>query len=180
MLQLYDPHDIFALCRSCAEAIGGCPASDYAERVARLLFGTAAHESGEFLYNRQRGFPWADLRGAFGLWQVELGSILDSMDYLDEHGAVARAAGAWLFRNSNAAPQWYKVHSQHSLTQMISGWERAGCLFARLHYLRVPEPISDTAEMQAAYWKRYYNTKSGKGTVEGYLKHWANVKGYCQ
>jgi hypothetical protein len=41
----------------------------------------------------------------------------------------------------------------------------------RVHYYRVPAalpPAGDLAE-QAAYWKRYYNTELGRGTVEHFL-----------
>lgn len=39
---------------------------------------------------------------------------------------------------------------------------------ARIHYLRVPErlPRATDVEGMARYWKKYYNTYLGKGTVE--------------
>lgn len=40
----------------------------------------------------------------------------------------------------------------------------------RMFYLRVKEPIPSTVELRAKYWKKYYNTKKGKGTVEKYIK----------
>jgi hypothetical protein len=43
-------------------------------------------------------------------------------------------------------------------------------LFCRLFYKLVPAKIPDTMEVRAAYWKQYYNTKFGKGTVEHYIK----------
>ena len=42
-------------------------------------------------------------------------------------------------------------------------------LFARLLYWLKGEPIPQTIEERAAYWKLHYNTKLGKGTVEHYL-----------
>ncbi|MBO9492238.1 hypothetical protein J7384_17890 [Endozoicomonas sp. G2_1] len=49
-------------------------------------------------------------------------------------------------------------------------------IFCRLRYWTVPEVIPGTREARASYWKRFYNTKSGKGSVEHYLamvnKHW--------
>jgi hypothetical protein len=42
-------------------------------------------------------------------------------------------------------------------------------LFARLHYMLVPEPFPLTLEEQAEYWKEHYN-KSGKGTPEKFLE----------
>jgi hypothetical protein len=38
----------------------------------------------------------------------------------------------------------------------------------RVHYLRVKEalPTENDAAGMASYWKRYYNTVLGKGTIE--------------
>jgi len=41
----------------------------------------------------------------------------------------------------------------------------------RLVYKLVPESIPDTIEGRAAYWKKYYNTSAGKGTVEKYIEN---------
>lgn len=41
-------------------------------------------------------------------------------------------------------------------------------LMARFHYLRVKEPLPKAEDSKglAEYWKKYYNTTLGKGTVE--------------
>lgn len=43
----------------------------------------------------------------------------------------------------------------------------------RVHYKRIKEglPPSERADLLAQYWKSYYNTKLGKGTVEQALPH---------
>ncbi|MCC3859871.1 hypothetical protein [Pseudemcibacter aquimaris] len=43
---------------------------------------------------------------------------------------------------------------------------------ARLQYFRVREPIPETLDGQAAYWKKYWNTKHGKGTTDQYSEHY--------
>lgn len=48
-------------------------------------------------------------------------------------------------------------------------------IFVRLRYLVVPDAIPSTVEGRAAYWKQYYNTSAGKGTVEHYQN---NVRKY--
>lgn len=43
-------------------------------------------------------------------------------------------------------------------------------LFCRLHYLPLRENIPETVQGRAKYWKKYYNTEDGDGTVEHYLE----------
>ena len=45
-----------------------------------------------------------------------------------------------------------------------------GAAFARAYLLSVPESIPTTLKARAAYWKKYYNTSAGAGTVDKYLK----------
>lgn len=40
----------------------------------------------------------------------------------------------------------------------------------RMFYLRIKESIPNTVESRAKYWKKYYNTELGKGTVEKYIE----------
>ena len=44
--------------------------------------------------------------------------------------------------------------------------------FCRLHYRRVPSalPSMDNLENQAKYWKKYYNSDLGKGTVKHFME----------
>lgn len=46
---------------------------------------------------------------------------------------------------------------------------RMQTVFARLHYWRVKEPIPTATPLQAKFWKKYYNTELGQGTVQHYL-----------
>lgn len=39
----------------------------------------------------------------------------------------------------------------------------------RLKLMLIPDPIPATLQGRAQYWKTHYNTRLGKGTVEGYL-----------
>lgn len=40
----------------------------------------------------------------------------------------------------------------------------------RIFFLRISESVPNTVEGRAEYWKKYYNTAYGKGTVEDYIK----------
>ncbi|MDX1808313.1 MAG: hypothetical protein R3331_02110 [Sulfurospirillaceae bacterium] len=42
-------------------------------------------------------------------------------------------------------------------------------IFARLFYMLRPGAIPDTIQGRAQYWKQYYNTFAGAGTVQHYL-----------
>ena len=59
-----DKQDILRLCRDCAASIYGTapPSPQYAERVAKLLFMTAAHESLAFRFRRVRSRGLSALR----------------------------------------------------------------------------------------------------------------------
>lgn len=52
--------------------------------------------------------------------------------------------------------------------------DRYAIAMARVHYLRVAEPLPKSGEVQAmaAYWKKYYNTLLGKGTREQFIEKW--------
>lgn len=45
-------------------------------------------------------------------------------------------------------------------------------IMTRLKYLSIPEPLPHYADLDgmANYWKRYYNTYGGKGTIEDFVK----------
>lgn len=49
---------------------------------------------------------------------------------------------------------------------------------ARLHYLRVPEPLPDPGDEVglAEYWKKHYNTPQGHGTVEKFVDNYQFVR----
>lgn len=52
----------------------------------------------------------------------------------------------------------------------VNPWYAAA--MCRIHYLRNPEKIPQANDRlsQANYWKKWYNTKHGKGTVGGFLE----------
>ena len=43
---------------------------------------------------------------------------------------------------------------------------------ARLLLSNIPEAIPTSLEGQAKYWKKYYNTGSGKGSAEEFMERW--------
>lgn len=55
---------------------------------------------------------------------------------------------------------------------------RYATIMARLfYYFRAKESIPKTLELQAKYYKKYYNTTAGKATVEEYIKNYNSFMG---
>ena len=184
---------LYCLSLSCAQAIygGRQPSLGYAIRVADQLFMTASHES-HLVHRRQGVFAGKDTRrGAWSLWQVEWGSMETSLRKLAKKQPHAVRAVNWL-----TAFQGDSHMVMHQALRGISGLpnrakaddlagdsvfvrlldlmltkegDPLGCLFARLHYLRVPAAIPRTTEGMAEYAKEHYNTEAGKATPELYL-----------
>ena len=45
---------------------------------------------------------------------------------------------------------------------------------ARLKYWRVSQPLPETLDGMARYWKTYYNTPKGAGTEDKFRTAWNN------
>lgn len=50
-------------------------------------------------------------------------------------------------------------------------------LAARLFLARIPAPIPADVKSQALYWKEYYNTSAGKGTVQKFISDVRQARG---
>lgn len=130
----------------------------YSKEALTLLLGTAAQES------------------AFGLYLCQLGGGPGQGPFQMEE---ATAKDVWLrylaFRphrrahlyNICGVPSYGNNHAMLCNLRYAIG-------MARLHYRRVPEPFPDADNVlgMAKYWKEYWNTYHGKGTVEQYIKNW--------
>ena len=171
---------IWRLCQGCAAMVYGAkpPSPAYVDRTARLLFGTAAQESG-LQWERQRTPRFEGGVGGFGKWQVEPGSIKASLAYLRERPGVLARATQWLFADPHAPVTWPDLIPMDALlwALRLDDNDKLGVLFARLHYFRIPQPIPETLAAQSVYWKDGFNTAVGHGTPEAYLDNWNR---YCR
>ena len=52
-------------------------------------------------------------------------------------------------------------------------------VFCRLFYKLIPEPIPATLLERAAYWKKYYNTHLGDGSVGAYINNASIYASVC-
>lgn len=160
---------ITRISRECAALVYGSrpPTPLYADSVARLLMGTAAAES-LLRYRRQMGFSLDSLTGAWGLWQTESAAVGDNILYLRRRADVRRNASVFVYGDEGELNAVLGMNA-HGLLRLIHDDDRFACLMARVHYLRVAEAVPLDLYGQAGYWKRYYNTRLGKGTVAGYV-----------
>lgn len=123
----------------------------YSEAAENLLIGTALVES--------RARYLVQIHGpARGLWQMEPATHDDIWaNFLAFQPELAR-------RVHNCAVRY------NDPDELV--WNlRYAAAMCRVHYQRVPEklPQARDAQAMAVYWKRYYNTLRGAGTIPGAL-----------
>jgi hypothetical protein len=138
----------------------------------QLVLGTAAQES------RLRHLRQIGSGPARGLWQCEPATHRDIWrSYLSAPARPElrrRVLSVALEPEGAAAVAAVTDDLVERLGERLYGDLRYACAIARVHYWRIPKrlpPEGDVAA-QGAYWKTYYNTRLGKGTVEDYLNSW--------
>ena len=124
------------------------------EDARSLIYKTGKVESGYRTLLQYGGGP------ALGFFQMEPNTALDIWDnyvmyrpkYREKLYALGFDDGALKF----------------CLLSNI-GLQAALC---RLHYRRVPSalPKADNLKAQAKYWKKFYNTEAGKGTIKHFME----------
>jgi hypothetical protein len=134
----------------------------WSEEAEDLLMGTAAQESHLGTYIHQLGGG-----PALGIYQMEPNTHNDILNnYLSYREELLEdveqyCTGVDLNRDL--------MCSLHYATAM-----------ARVHYLRVPESLPSKSDLSpkeyivqlASYWKSYYNTPLGAGTMEEFMENY--------
>jgi hypothetical protein len=125
----------------------------WSPNAVELIVMTAAHES-RLEYRRQFGNG-----PAMGLIQME-GATHDDIwtNYLKYQPDLASKVRQTLGRGELPVPETL-VHNDHYAAAMC-----------RVHYRRVKPALPQLNDIDgmAAYWKRYYNTHLGAGTLEDF------------
>lgn len=118
-----------------------------------LMMGTWAVESdgGHFL-KQKGGGP------ALGAWQIERLTFIDIIKRCNFHHAEILGMTS-KFSNSISESDFNLLEKNHKLSIQI----------ARLKYFLCPGSIPLTLVDQAKYWKHYYNTPLGGGTIDKYI-----------
>ena len=129
----------------------------YSREASDLVWGTMCVES-ELYFIRQKGCTKGN--GAYGMIQMELATARDIIkNYIKYRPYLI-----------NLYKKYY--NKSLSLEQNLMGNIQFQVFMCRTHYLRVPATIPEDRTGQARYWKSFYNTGIGAGTVEDYLDKW--------
>ncbi|MBF0165084.1 MAG: hypothetical protein HQM01_11385 [Magnetococcales bacterium] len=131
----------------------------WSEAAEELVLGTAIQESG-LRFVRQLGSG-----PARGLWQMEPATHDDLwLNYLHSRTKLALNILGPYPKPDPGRLVWDLTYS---------------CAMCRVHYLRCPQELPSAGDIkaQAAYWKKFYNTPLGAGTVEQYLANWHRTMG---
>lgn len=125
-----------------------------------LMLGTCAHESKGGTYLKQVNGP------ALGAWQMEMATHDDIWKRYLPNQPI----------KSSLMANHCQIRTRPSAEIMVYHLTYA-CAMARLCYARHAETIPKDLEGQAEYWKQYYNTKKGAGTVEAYIESYQTFIG---
>ncbi|MEW6655153.1 MAG: hypothetical protein AB1394_17025 [Bacteroidota bacterium] len=129
----------------------------YSESAVNLLLGTCAQESKLGTYLVQIKGP------ALGFYQMEPATYADLWtNYLDNRPYMRKKILEICGYCDKPSPE-----------RMIDDL-RLSTIMSRIHYLRVPKPLPAANDIEGLglYWKIYYNTKNGKGTVPEFVRNY--------
>lgn len=128
----------------------------HSDAAVNLLLGTLAQESRMGHYIHQVNGP------ALGIFQMEPAThddlLLNYISYRPD-----------LKEKIEIASQSNRFCSKDLIFNL-----RYAAAMCRVHYLRVPHklPKADDIEGLATYWKQYYNTRLGRGSVEEFIENY--------
>lgn len=125
-----------------------------------LVMGTAAQES-RMRYLKQLG------KGpAVSIFQIEPRTYMDMWQN-------------WILLRPEVRNALYRIVAGGDAQKIpdighMYGNLKYAAAMCRIYYRRVPAPLPkhDDVRGMAAYWKKYYNTVHGKGTVEEFMRNY--------
>ena len=126
------------------------------DAAVNLMLGTLAQESAMGTYIKQIRGP------ALGIYQMEPDTHQDIYEsYLSYRPDLRFKLGLYT-RGDHQPPE-----------QMITDLNYATAM-ARLQYFRRPEALPDAEDLVglALYWKEYYNTIAGAGTIDEFIDNY--------
>ena len=151
---------MYALIKETLEELGD---KYYSHEAMMLIYNTGLVES-RYKYLMQKG----GTNVARGFFQCEPWVAVSLCeDYLQYREPLMKKVAEICFLDlkhfiSPVSSEWKKILTTNITAQII---------FCRLHYWRVPKKLPKTIDEQALYWKKYYNTEKGAGTI----KHFKDI-----
>ncbi len=129
-----------------------------ANNTAHLLLSETAQTESD--YGQAIDYHWSS---GYGVMQFDQIAIDDTIARTPQHikQKIIDVWGVDLDRVTGAVLQWSPLVS---------------VIMARLKYRLIPAEIPATRVARAEYWKKYYNTYLGKGTIEHYMKMTENER----
>lgn len=155
---MIDSLQMMHLIKSTLEKMG----SKYASHDAMMLVYRTGLVESKYHYLSQKG---SDI--ARGFWQCEPWVAVSLCnDYLQYREELMKKVAEvcyldWKYFTNPQEEDWKQIMTTNIL---------AGIVVCRLHYWRVPKPLPSSLEQQARYWKSWYNTAKGAGTIEHFEK----------
>ena len=127
----------------------------YSPDSVNLILGTIAQESAFGKYRKQLGDG-----PALGICQIEPNTFNDCVqNYINFRPELKKKV-----------LEVSGVDSFNSNDLYLN--DRLSICICRVKYMRNSEPIPNTIEGYAQYWKKYYNTIQGKGRPEEFIKNY--------
>ena len=145
----------------------------YSQEAEDLLAGTCAAETnGDYLIQKSDLDPLESMKQnvfALGIYQMEPRTHDDLWkNYLPSHPKIV-----------NDLMQICMFSKKPTSSMLVYNLYYATAM-ARVFYLRCPDPIPATLELQSIYYKTHWNTSEGKSTPQHYVTNYNNfmhVKG---
>ena len=131
------------------------PEIKYSIHAENLILGTAAQESAYGKYTVQIGGGPA--RGKFQMEKATHDDIWKN--FLKYKPRLAKLV---LSISGLTEPDFNSLEKN----------DIYACAMCRVHYFRVKEPIHTTINGYAYYWKQFYNTPEGKGTISEFINNY--------
>jgi len=129
----------------------------YSQSAVNLLLGTAIQESRLTYLKQKGGGP------ALGLFQIEPATLDDIYNrYLKREDKKELLGRIWQFTTAQ------------DVREQVIGNIPFAVVIARVRYLMVPEalPAYDDLDGLGKYYKKYFNSQKGAGTVQGFIENY--------
>ena len=161
-------HILEALVRVCAELRGQVVDVGYSlptlpKNELKMMLLTIAVES-SFVHRTQIGGG-----PAVGLCGMEPETALDTFRWL-EGKPVAWKRLTYIWMGLGTVPHF--TPSYKEIIEHLTKNDLFSLALGRLHYRMFEEPFPDSLSNQAFYWKKYWNTEAGAGTVTRAMEQW--------